>query len=103
MNSMHVFVNYSKIQQQQTTDHSEKIGSGLKGRHGSENKGNFESGQSKSKVCSYILKHRNKATLTVVRARVKWVLIYSNIENNGNFESGQSKSKVCSYILKHRE
>ena len=43
------------------------------------------------------------ATLKVVRARVKCVLIYSNIENNGNFESGQSKSKVCSYILKHRE
>ena len=35
-----------------------------------------------------------KATLTVVRARVKCVLIYCN-----NIDSGQSKSTVCSYIL----
>ena len=55
-------------------------------RHGSGNKGNFESSQSKSKACSYILKHRGDtvvetmATLTVVRARVKCVLIYPNIE-----------------------
>ena len=30
----------------------------IKGRHGSGNNGNFDSGQSKSKVCSYISKHR---------------------------------------------
>ena len=58
----------------------------FKGRHGSGNKSSFDSGDSKSKVCSYILKHRGdtvvetKAALTVVIARVKCVLIYSNIE-----------------------
>ena len=39
-----------------------------------------------------------KATLKVVRTRVKYVLIYCNI-----IESGQNKSKVCSYILGDRE
>ena len=42
------------------------------GRHGSGNKVNFESGQNKIKACSYIL----KATLKVVRTRLKRVLIY---------------------------
>ena len=67
----------------------------------------IDSGQSKSKVCSYILWHHGQwseqeysvflytvTSLTVVRARVKYVLIYCNI-----IDSGQSKSTVCSYIL----
>ena len=33
-------------------------GSYVKGRHGSGNKGNFDGGQNKSKVCSNILRHR---------------------------------------------
>ena len=37
----------------------------LKGRHGSGNKGNIESGQSKSKMCSCILKHRDRTPLFV--------------------------------------
>ena len=37
----------------------------VKGRHGSGNKGNFESGQNKSKVCSYILKLRDCNSLIV--------------------------------------
>ena len=41
----------------------------FKGRHGSGNKSNVESGQNKSKTCSYI------TTLKVVRTRVKRVRI----------------------------
>ena len=37
----------------------------LKGRHGSGNKGNFESGQNKIKTCSYILKDRECNALHV--------------------------------------
>ena len=37
----------------------------VNGRHGSENKGNSESGQNKSKACSYILKHRDYNPLFV--------------------------------------
>ena len=60
----------------------------IKGRHGSGNKGNFESGQNKIKACSYLLKDRECNPLFVTMDALL---------------SGQNKSKVCSYLLKDRE
>ena len=37
----------------------------VKGRHGSGNKGNFESGQYKSEVCSDIFEHRESNPLVI--------------------------------------
>ena len=44
----------------QTLAYFEIICCGFKGRHGSGNKSNFESGQNKSKACSYIVEDRER-------------------------------------------
>ena len=70
-----------------STPFKEKKMTSFKGRHGRGNKGNFDSGWSKSKVCSYFpftvineLRRdtvvETKTTLTVIRARVKCVHIF---------------------------
>ena len=42
-----------------------RAGMSVKGRHASENTGNFDSGQNKTKACSYILKDRECNSLFV--------------------------------------
>ena len=68
---------------------SKVFGRTLKERHVSGNKGNFESGQNKSEVCSFILKQRECTPLFVTM--------------DTSCESGQNKSEVCSFIPIQRE